>query len=122
MHNPLVPETLEGWSLLHLMYQVRWDRLRDKSSADREPLAAEAVRALSSDDGPTAFVQLLGHKGGLMVVCFRRSFDALAHAQLSLEQTALHDALEVTTSYVSIVELGMYEMTAKIHEQLGEKL
>jgi chlorite dismutase len=122
MHNPLVPETLEGWSLLHLMYRVRWDRLREKSGADRNALAHDAVRALSSDDGPTAFVQLLGHKGDLMVVCFRRSFDALAQAQLSLEQTPLHDALEVTTSYVSIVELGMYEMTAKLHEQLGAKL
>ena len=26
-HNPFVPETLEGWSVLHLMYRVRWDRL-----------------------------------------------------------------------------------------------
>jgi hydrogen peroxide-dependent heme synthase len=29
--------------------------------------------------------------------------------------------LEPTTSYVSIVELGMYEMTAQIHERLGQK-
>ena len=28
MHNPLVPETLEGWSLLHLMYRVGWDSVR----------------------------------------------------------------------------------------------
>ena len=35
MHNPLVPETLEGWSVLHLMYRVRWDRLRDVASGAR---------------------------------------------------------------------------------------
>ena len=29
--------------------------------------------------------------------------------------------LEATTSYVSILELGMYEMTAQIHGRLGEK-
>ena len=122
MHNPFVPETLEGWSLLHLMYRVRWDRLRDVPAADRERLADEAVRALAVPDaGSTAFVQVLGHKADLMVICFRRGFEQLAQAQLALSRTGLHDVLEVTSSYVSIVELGMYEMTAKMHEQLGAK-
>ncbi len=110
MHNPFVPESLEGWSVLHLMYRVRWDRLRSKSSADIQQLADDANRALAVPDaGATAAVQMLGHKGDLMFICFRRGFEALA------------DALEATTSYVSIVELGMYEMTAKVHEQLGAK-
>src|SRR2546430_10322294 len=42
-------------------------------------------------------------------------------AQLAFSGTALHDLLEPTSSYVSIVELGMYEMTAKMHEQVGAK-
>jgi peroxiredoxin len=122
MHNPFVPETLEGWSVLHLMYRVRWDRLRGRSPSDRERMASEAVRALVVPDaGSTAFVQILGHKADLMFICFRRSFEELALAQLALAQTELHDALEATSSYVSIVELGMYEMTAKIHEQLGAR-
>jgi hydrogen peroxide-dependent heme synthase len=122
MHNPVVPETLEGWSLLHLMYRVRWDRLRGMADADRRQLAQEAVNALSVPDaGATAFVQMLGHKADLMFVCFRRGFEQLAQAQLALSQTRLHDHLEATTSYVSIVELGMYEMTAKLHEQVGAK-
>lgn len=120
MHNPFVPETLEGWSMLHLMYRVRWDRLRALPAAERERLAHEAIQALvAPEDGPTAFVQILGHKADLMFVCFRRSFEQLAQAQLALSRTALHEHLEPTTSYVSVVELGMYEMTAKIHEQLG---
>src|SRR4030095_6077989 len=122
MHNPFVPETLEGWSLLHLMYRVRWDRLRATDEGVRQQMAEEAVAALSVPDaGSTAFVQLLGHKGDLMVICFRRDFEELAQAQLALSRTELHDHLEPTTSYVSVVELGMYEMTAKIHEQLGAK-
>ena len=122
MHNPFVPETLEGWSVLHLMYRVRWERVRHYTSADREQLSAEAARALAVPDaGSTAMVQVLGHKADLMFICFRRSFDELARAQLALSRSALHDALEPTASYVSIVELGMYEMTAKIHEQLGAK-
>jgi hydrogen peroxide-dependent heme synthase len=122
MHNPLVPETLEGWSLLHLMCRVRWERLRRASAADLQRLADEAVRALAVPDaGSTAFVQLLGHKADLMFICFRRGFEPLAQAQLALARTELHEHLETTTSYVSVVELGMYEMTAKLHEQLGAK-
>jgi hydrogen peroxide-dependent heme synthase len=122
MHNPLVPETLEGWSVLHLMFRVRWDRLRASSAAERTRLADEAAGALAVPDaGATAYVQVLGHKADLMIICFRRGFEDLAQAQLALSRTALHDALEPTTSYVSVVELGMYEMTAKLHEQLGAR-
>ncbi len=122
MHNPLVPETLEGWSVLHLMYRVRWDSLRSASGGDLQQMADEARRALAVPDaGSTAFVQMLGHKADLMFVCFRQGFEQLAQAQLALSRTELCRHLEPATSYVSIVELGMYEMTAKIHEQLGAK-
>ncbi len=66
-------------------------------------------------------MQLLGHKGDLMVIAFRRSFDELGRSSSRCAQTKLHRFLEPTTSYVSIVELGMYEMTAKIHRQLAEQ-
>jgi chlorite dismutase len=122
MHNPFVPETLEGWSVLHLMYRVQWDHLRGRSAADRARMADEVVRALAVPDaGSTAFVQMLGHKADLMFVCFRRGFEELAQAQLALSRTELHSSFAPTTSYVSVVELGMYEMTAKIHEQLGAR-
>src|ERR687891_1415811 len=104
MHNPFVPETLEGWSLLHLLYRVRWDRLRDMSDARRASLAEEAVRALTVPDaGATACVQMLGHKADLMFICFRRGFEQLAQAQLALSRTALQAHLEPSTSYVSVV-------------------
>jgi hydrogen peroxide-dependent heme synthase len=122
MHNPFVPETLEGWSLLHLMYRVRWEQLRSASEGDLQRLADEAIASLAVPDaGATAFVQVLGHKADLMFICFRRGFEQLAQAQLALSKTELHGRLEPTTSYVSVVELGMYEMTAKIHEQLGAR-
>ena len=123
MHNPTVPETLEGWSVLHLMYRVKWERLRDMNSSDVAALADEAVRALAVPDaGATAFVHMLGHKADLMFICFRPDFEQLAQAQLALSRTRLHEHLDATTSYVSVVELGMYEMTAKLHEQLGARL
>jgi chlorite dismutase len=122
MHNPFVPETLEGWAVLHLMYRVRWNDMRAASPSVLQYISEEAARALAVPDaGSTAFVQMLGHKADVMFICFRRDFEQLAQAQLALSRTALHQHLEATTSYVSVVELGMYEMTAKIHEQLGAR-
>ena len=126
MHNPFVPETLEGWSALHLMYRVDWGRLGQARPGDRHQMAQELTQALASsvrspEEGANSLVQLLGHKGDLMVIVFRRSFDELGRTQLSLARTKLHAYLALSTSYVSIVELGMYEMTAKIHRQLGER-
>jgi chlorite dismutase len=120
MHNPLVPESLEGWSILHLMYRVRWDRLRGASQSDLQRLADEATRALAVPDaGATAAVHMLGHKADLMFILFRHGFEQLAQSQLALSRTEMSGYLDATTSYVSIVELGMYEMTGKLHEQLA---
>ena len=126
MHNPFVPETLEGWSVLHLMYRIDWRRLGEVDPARRDALAVEASSAFARttpnpDDGATTLVQLLGHKGDLMVIAFRRTFDELGRFQLAMSTTTLYPFLTPTASYVSIVELGMYEMTARIHRQLGEQ-
>lgn len=124
MHNPFVPETLEGWSVLHLLFRLDWTGLRSESSEHRQRLADQAVAALvpsGADEGATAFVQVLGHKADLMLVIFRRTFDELGAAEIALAQTELHDLLEPTASYVSIVELGMYDMTSKIHRLVAEQ-
>jgi hydrogen peroxide-dependent heme synthase len=125
MHNPEVPETLEGWSILHQMFRLNWAALRELESDQRHALgkeaAAQVVASGQWQEGGSALVQLLGHKGDLMFVHFRRSFEDLSCAQLALSRSELNDYLEPTTSYVSVVELGMYEMTAKIHRDLGAR-
>jgi len=124
MHNPSVPETLEGWCVLHQIFRVKWSDVRQLSEGERQDLGEQAVAALRSPgagEGATALVAMLGHKGDLMLIHFRRTFDALSAVQLRLAQTPFFDMLAPAASYVSIVELGMYEMTAKIHDQLTEK-
>src|SRR5262245_58545186 len=105
------------------MYRVDWQRLMAAPPAELEQITQDAVDALNSglttpEAGASALVQLLGHKGDLMVIAFRRSFDDLGRMQLALSRTQLAASLVMTTSYVSIVELGMYEMTAKVHRML----
>jgi len=123
MHDPRVPETLEGWWLLHQMFRVRWPDWRSRPQGERQQLAVEAARALGGmgrgREGTSIPCTLLGHKGDLMLIHFRRSIEDLEAAQLAVAGLGLATFLEATTSYVSVVELGMYEMTAQIHARLG---
>ena len=121
--GPIVPATLDGWSLLHQGFRIRWPALHKLSAAARAELAAGAAPAFAAPagGGGSALVQLLGHKGDLLIVHARADFDALAQAQLDLARAPLFEYLEPTLSYVSIVELGMYDMTGKLHDQIGQK-
>jgi len=123
MHNPRVPETLEGWSVLHQMFRIRWPEWRVRPEDLRQRLAHEAKDALAAmargEAGTTVPVTLLGHKGDLMLIHLRRSFEELQAAQVAVARLGLSTFLEPTNSFVSVVELGMYEMTAQIHHRLG---
>ena len=125
MHDPRVPETLEGWSVLHQMFRVRWPEWRVRPEDLRQRLAAEAAEPSPpcgrGEAGTTVPVTLLGHKGDLMLIHLRRSFEELQAAQVAVARLGLSTFLEPTTSFVSVVELGMYEMTAQVHRRLGER-
>src|SRR4051812_1860791 len=106
MHDPRVPETLEGWSVLHQMFRVRWEAWRALGEGERRQRSESSVQALTrfprGEDGATALTTLLGHKGDVMLIHFRRDFDALQAAQLAMSGLAIAPYLEPTTSYVSI--------------------
>lgn len=125
MHDPRVPETLEGWSVLHQMFRVRWSEWEAQSASDRDGKAGEAAEALAGmprgSEGSTVPVTMLGHKGDLLLIHFRKDFEALQAAQLAVARLGLAPFLEATTSFVSVVELGLYEMTGRIHRRLAER-
>ena len=125
MHDPRVPETLEGWSVLHQMFRIRWPEWRVRPEDLRRRLAGEAAEAIAAmrrgEAGTTVPVTMLGHKGDLILIHLRRSFEELQAAQVAVARLGLSTFLEPTTSFVSIVELGMYEMTSQIHKRLGER-
>jgi chlorite dismutase len=119
-----VPLTLEGSSVLHQMFRFRWAEWRKLSEGQQHQIAGEASAALMKVEnditGQSALYSLLGHKGDLLLVHFRNSFDQLKAAELQMSHLRLSDYLEQTTSYVSVVELGLYESSVKLYRTLRE--
>ena len=123
MSNPVVPFTLEGASVLHQMFKVRWEEWRVLDVSTRHQIASEAEDWLSMQEGAeggeqSAAFALLGHKGDLLLVHYRKDFVGLLEAQSQVQHLRLSEYLEMTTSYLSVVELGLYESTRKIYDEL----
>src|SRR5262245_14842500 len=101
-----VPLTIEGSSILHQMKRVRWSAWRALPAESREAMVAEAASVLSQmenrADGQSALFSLLGHKGDLLILHFRRNFEELNDAELQLASLQLSDFLEDTSSYLSM--------------------
>jgi chlorite dismutase len=120
---PALPLTLEGASVLHQMFRVHWGAWNQLAATVRANVAAEAGEALAALEasGRTALYSVLGHKADLLVVHFRESLDELNLAQLGLNRLRLQQYLEPSASYVSVVELGLYESTVKLYRSLAER-
>ena len=127
---PPVPLTLEGSFLLHQFFRFDWKAWRSCTDAERKKIVAEATAALqrlerkdTKSDSPvqTALFSQLGHKGDLILAHFRDSLEALNQVELDLAQTKLYDFLDLRHSYVSVVELGLYESSRKTYEAASAK-
>jgi peroxiredoxin len=122
---PAVPLTTEGYSVLHQMMRFRRAAWRALPEAERSAIAKEASHALSAMEkrsgGQSAIFSLIGHKGDLMLIHFRESFADLNQAELQLANLRLSDYLEPTTSYLSVIELGLYDSTLKIYKELMDQ-
>ncbi len=145
---PPVPLTLEGSPALHQFFSFDWKSWHATSASDRASITAEFVATLKSieveaakshlssgpsspdatgsSDSPSTHIQTglfsqLGHKGDLLLVHFRPTFEALNQVELTLAQTRLYGYLTLRHSYVSVVELGLYESTRKTFEAAAAK-
>ena len=122
---PPVPLTIEGHAVLHQMMRVRWSAWRAASESAKREAVEEAASPLAKMEqnagGQSGFFSLLGHKGDLMFVHFRSSFVELNRVELQLARLKLWDYFEPTTSYLSVIELGLYESTIKVYNDLAER-
>ncbi len=126
---PPVPLTLEGSWVLHQMFRWRRREWREAGDEQRRHVTAEASRVLASlekakDDGhpnQSALYSLIGHKGDLMLIHFRDSLSDLHCAEQQIANLLISDYWEPAHSYLSVVELGLYESSAKTYQQLAER-
>ena len=122
---PAVPLTIEGSSVLHQMFHFDWKSWRDLDCSTRSAIETEAVELFTRWEQEcgrqcSALFSLLGHKGDLLILHFRDDFKDLNRAELELSQTRLSDYLRPSHSYLSMVELGLYESSAKTYASLAE--
>ena len=125
---PPVPLTLEGSAVLHQFFKFDWKVWKATPATEQSAIQAEFAATLkklerASAEGPvqTALFSELGHKGDLILMHLRPSFEDLNQVELELAQTRLHDYLTQVHSYVSVVELGLYESSEKIYETATAK-
>jgi chlorite dismutase len=107
------------------MVRVRWTAWRRLAGAEKARVVDEAAGVLAgmeqNSGGQSALFSLLGHKGDLMLLHFRASFDELNRAELQLAQLGLSEYLEPATSFLSVIELGLYESTIKTYSDLKDR-
>lgn len=123
--NHAAPLTLEGSYILHQMFRVRWATWKAATSVEQQRAVEEAAALIEemgkSRDEQSAVFSMLGHKGDLMLVHFRRKLDDLNQAELAVANLGIAEFLEQTTSYLSVVELGLYEASVRLFTSLTEK-
>jgi len=117
---PEVPLTMEGSYVLHQMFRFSRSAWRQQEAFHCDRILQHAAETLGAMES-TAIYSMIGHKGDLMFVHFRESLEDLHRAELALQQMELTDFLEPTHSFLSVVELGLYESTAKTYGELTGK-
>jgi hydrogen peroxide-dependent heme synthase len=122
-HNSNPPNTLEGFSILHQFFRIRFREWASRAAHERAQVLAQASSMFSamseSGNGGTALFNELGHKADLLVIHFRQVFEELAEAERELARSPLSEYLEQSGSYLSVVEIGLYESTVKLHGELS---
>jgi chlorite dismutase len=122
---PAMPLTLEGADVLHQMFRFRWPAWRALAADRRAAICGAATALLESmernEEQPSALFSLIGHKGDLMFLHFRNSMEDLNRAELAIAQLELAEFLEPTTSYLSVVELGLYDSSIRLYRSLAER-
>lgn len=120
---PPVPLTLDGSAILHQMFRVRWPAWNAVAAVERQAMVEDAAHVLTDMEqaDTSAVFSQLGHKGDLLLVHFRPSFDELNAVELRLAQLKLLEFLEPSGSYLSTVELGLYEASVRLYTALHER-
>jgi chlorite dismutase len=118
-----VPQTREGWYMLHDCYTVDWPRWRScHAGMDMvDEARAWLERQQRIEQGDTALFSIVGQKADVMFLHYRDSIAGLDQVELSFRRLRLHDYLKPAYSFISVIELGLYEVTGGARRALAGK-
>jgi peroxiredoxin len=117
------PETIEGWYVQHDIYTIQWAAWRTLAPEQRERIIEDSAAWLREqaepEQGSSAFFSLVGQKGDLLLTHFRPHLEALNQVKLGLRQLDLFAYLQPSYGYLSVIELGMYELIGAVQRKLS---
>lgn len=129
------PQNLEGWYTLHDVYSVNWPAWRVLDVAERAEIAAEArswLAGLAAETAPAAspahalrgdskLYSVVTQKGDLMFCHYRATPAALNEVELQLRTLRLFEFLTPVYSYLSVIEVSLYEVQAMAMRRLADR-
>ena len=111
--------------MLHQMLRFRWAEWHKLDPVARKQIAKDASALLAEAEKPSrgqsGVFSMVGHKGDLMLLHVRDSLEDVHRAEIAIAQLEFADYLEPSYSYLSVVELGLYESSAKTYAQVSEQ-
>lgn len=120
------PQTIEGWYTLHEVYTVDWTAWRVLDEAERDEIAGEArawLEGLAADAslGDSKAYSVVTQKGDLMLCHYRKDPAALNQVELELRRQRLFEFLTPVYSYLSVIEVSLYEVQAMAMRRLSDR-
>jgi hydrogen peroxide-dependent heme synthase len=115
-----VPDTLEGWYVLHDYRKIDWPQLKALPPIERSSIVEEAARFAEECEqtgdppqGSSAVYTVVGHKADLLFLHLRPTVDDLNRLEIDFSRTRLAAYTSRSYSYLSVTELSLYEATAR---------
>ncbi|MFN2427639.1 MAG: hydrogen peroxide-dependent heme synthase [Candidatus Binatia bacterium] len=120
------PQTIEGWYTLHDVYTVDWTAWRVLDAEEQNEITAEATEwlqglAADSSIGDSKLYSVVTQKGDLMFCHYRRSPADLNAIELGFRRLALFEFLTPAYSYLSVIEVSLYEVQAMAMRRLADR-
>ena len=116
--------TIEGWYTLHEVFSLDWPSWRALPESERAEIAGQARRWLESaaatSKGDTKLYSVVTQKGDIMLCHYRDSPASLNEVELSFRQQPLFEFLNPTYSFLSVIEVSLYEVQALAMRRMAE--
>lgn len=114
--SEIAPKNLDGWFVLHQFFRASWPALKRLDARRLNEIGAEFTGLVKSwstlENGWSRCYRIVGGGADYLVVHFRPTLEQLAGAERAIQLTALGDYLQLEYDYLSVVELGLYQLTA----------